>query len=233
VSAMLLVPDGRMIFMRQNRMHFTRVTLVGVFALGLLTPAYAAIAAPVENQRAQVTALVAPKAISIPAHTTSNSNTLATRVRAAARAAVLKQQARVRAAQLAKAKAVAVRARTARGRVAIAPSRSRTTHPFGTKVYSRWYAQQWISYKYNWNATQFGCLSALWGRESGWRLNAHNRSSGAYGIPQALPGRKMAIIARDWKTNPETQIKWGAGYIHTRYGTACSAWSHHRNYGWY
>jgi hypothetical protein len=198
------------------------------------------MAAPADLQRAQVAALVAPMTVSVPAHFSSNSALLAARVKAHARAAVLKEQARVRAVMAAKAaaktraRAAALRAaRAARARVAVAPSRSRTTHPFGTKVYSRWYAQQWISYRYNWNSTQFGCLSALWGRESGWRLNAHNRSSGAYGIPQALPGRKMALIASDWKTNPETQIKWGTGYIAKRYGNACGAWSHHRNYGWY
>ena len=80
---------------------------------------------------------------------------------------------------------------------------------------------------------QFGCLVNLWQRESGWRTNAQNRSSGAYGIPQALPGSKMAKYGSDWRTNPTTQIKWGLGYIAKRYGTPCGAWSNFLSRGWY
>ena len=83
------------------------------------------------------------------------------------------------------------------------------------------------------NATQFGCLLKLWNRESGWRWNALNRSSGAYGIPQALPGTKMAKAGSDWRTNPITQVKWGLGYISGRYGTACAALRHSNQTGWY
>ena len=72
--------------------------------------------------------------------------------------------------------------------------------------------------------TQFSCLDDIWTRESGWRWNAAN-ASGAYGIPQALPGDKMASAGADWQTNPATQIKWGLGYIQSTYGTPCSAWS--------
>jgi hypothetical protein len=83
------------------------------------------------------------------------------------------------------------------------------------------------------NMRQMGCLDRLWKRESGWNHKAANRSSGAYGIPQALPGRKMASAGSDWKTNPATQIKWGLGYIKGRYGSPCGAWSHSENVGWY
>jgi len=79
---------------------------------------------------------------------------------------------------------------------------------------------------------QFSCLVALWNRESGWRVNAYN-SSGAYGIPQALPGSKMAAYGADWQTNPATQIAWGLGYITGRYGTPCGAWGHSQSTGWY
>jgi len=79
---------------------------------------------------------------------------------------------------------------------------------------------------------QFSCLVALWNRESGWRVNAYN-SSGAYGIPQALPGSKMAAYGADWQTNPATQIQWGLGYITGRYGTPCGAWAHSQSTGWY
>lgn len=83
------------------------------------------------------------------------------------------------------------------------------------------------------NARQFDCLNELWRHESGWRWNAHNRSSGAYGIPQALPGSKMASKGRDWRTNPITQVRWGLGYISGRYGTPCEAWRYFQNRGWY
>jgi hypothetical protein len=82
-------------------------------------------------------------------------------------------------------------------------------------------------------AGQFTCLNLLWNRESGWNYQAYNSSSGAYGIPQALPGYKMATIASDWRTNPATQIKWGLNYIADRYGTPCGAWSHSQATGWY
>jgi hypothetical protein len=86
---------------------------------------------------------------------------------------------------------------------------------------------------YGWDSGQFSCLEALWTRESGWNPYAQNSSSGAYGIPQALPGSKMASAGSDWATNPETQIKWGLSYISTSYGSPCGAWYHSESYGWY
>jgi hypothetical protein len=80
--------------------------------------------------------------------------------------------------------------------------------------------------------TQFGCLDNLWTRESGWRYNAEN-ASGAYGIPQALPGSKMATSGADWQTNPATQINWGLGYIKSTYGTPCNAWAFWQSNGYY
>jgi hypothetical protein len=80
---------------------------------------------------------------------------------------------------------------------------------------------------------QFDCLVALWNKESGWRVDASNSSSGAYGIPQALPGSKMASSGSDWATNPATQIDWGLGYITSRYGSPCGAWQHSVDNGWY
>ncbi|BCJ54054.1 hypothetical protein Asp14428_55290 [Actinoplanes sp. NBRC 14428] len=81
--------------------------------------------------------------------------------------------------------------------------------------------------------SQFSCLNKLWKKESGWNHRASNPSSGAYGIPQALPGNKMGTVASDWKTNPATQIKWGLGYIEGRYNTPCNAWAHSQDTGWY
>jgi hypothetical protein len=79
---------------------------------------------------------------------------------------------------------------------------------------------------------QFGCLDSLWTRESGWSTTAAN-PSGAYGIPQALPGSKMASAGSDWRTNPATQIEWGLGYIASQYGSPCGAWSHFQSAGSY
>jgi hypothetical protein len=83
------------------------------------------------------------------------------------------------------------------------------------------------------SAADFACLDELWSGESGWNVHANNPSSSAYGIPQALPGAKMASAGPDWQNNAETQIKWGLGYIQHRYGTACAAWSFKQGHGWY
>lgn len=84
-----------------------------------------------------------------------------------------------------------------------------------------------------WGASQFACLEKLWTRESGWNHKAANPSSGAYGIPQSLPGSKMASAGADWRSNPATQIKWGLGYIANRHGTPCGALDHSYARGWY
>ncbi|GAA3011224.1 lytic transglycosylase domain-containing protein [Microbacterium aurantiacum] len=86
---------------------------------------------------------------------------------------------------------------------------------------------------YGWGDDQFGCLVELWNKESGWNSQAYNASSGAYGIPQALPGSKMASAGADWETNAATQISWGLGYISGRYGSPCGAWQHSQSVGWY
>ena len=84
-----------------------------------------------------------------------------------------------------------------------------------------------------WGTDQYDCLVSLWNKESRWNTYAQNRSSGAYGIPQALPGEKMATVAPDWQTNPATQIEWGLRYIQGRYGSPCGAWAHSQARNWY
>ena len=84
-----------------------------------------------------------------------------------------------------------------------------------------------------WGEEQFSCLVSLWNKESGWDYTADNPGSSAYGIPQALPGSKMASVAADWQTNPVTQITWGLNYIESRYGAPCGAWSHSKSSNWY
>ena len=81
--------------------------------------------------------------------------------------------------------------------------------------------------------SEWGCLDALWTRESSWSVTAANSSSGAYGIPQALPGEKMATFGADWRTNAVTQIEWGLWYIRASYGSPCGALSHENAYGYY
>lgn len=79
----------------------------------------------------------------------------------------------------------------------------------------------------------WGIVNYLVQRESGWRVNARNASSGAYGLPQALPGRKMASAGADWETNPITQLKWMNGYVNGRYGGWQGAYEFWQRNHWY
>ncbi|MGO3796950.1 MAG: ubiquitin-like domain-containing protein [Pauljensenia sp.] len=123
-----------------------------------------------------------------------------------------------------------------RGETTTSTSGSTAATSTTTTVYSgqdpRAIAQSMVAAR-GWSDTEFQCLVSLWDRESGWNPYAANRSSGAYGIPQALPGSKMASAGADWQTNPATQITWGLGYIAGRYGTPCGAWAHSNSVGWY
>jgi hypothetical protein len=92
---------------------------------------------------------------------------------------------------------------------------------------------QFLAADRGWTGDQWSCLDSLWQRESNWNPSAQNPSSGAYGIPQALPGSKMGTVAGDWQTNPATQITWGLNYIRDVYGTPCGAWAHSESHNWY
>jgi hypothetical protein len=94
-------------------------------------------------------------------------------------------------------------------------------------------ARQIMLNKYGWGDDQFSCYNSIIMRESKWIVSADNPHSSAYGIPQALPGSKMAAFGADWRTNPVTQIRWGLDYVGSRYGTPCQAWSFKRGHGWY
>lgn len=85
---------------------------------------------------------------------------------------------------------------------------------------------------FGWHSSQWPFLDMLWTRESGWRWDAVN-PSGAYGIPQSLPGSKMATQGKNWKTSAATQIIWGLKYIKQRYGSPQAAWAHEQTHGWY
>lgn len=90
-----------------------------------------------------------------------------------------------------------------------------------------------LSGQLGWGQDQYSCLVKLWTRESQWNALAQNTSSGAYGIPQALPGSRMASEGSDWMSNPQTQIRWGVKYIKGRYHTPCTALVHSNDNGWY
>jgi hypothetical protein len=139
------------------------------------------------------------------------------------RAAQTARHARkVRKARAAKAAAAARRAHAA-------ASRSSTRTYSGN---ARGIARSMMASRYGWGANQFSCLNSLWNRESGWNVHAAN-PSGAYGIPQALPGSKMSTKGGDWRDNPATQIAWGLSYVQASYGSPCSAWSAFQSKGWY
>lgn len=100
--------------------------------------------------------------------------------------------------------------------------------PTGAKAYA---ATQLASF--GWGQDQMSCLLPLWNRESDWTTTAENPSSQAYGIAQSLPAEKMNSVGDDWKTNYQTQVKWGLGYIKDRYASPCGAWQHETSIGWY
>ncbi len=90
-----------------------------------------------------------------------------------------------------------------------------------------------VAQTYHWSAHQISCLNVLWDGESHWNFQSTNKYSGAHGIAQANPASKMESVASDWRTNPVTQIKWGLGYIHDRYGTPCNALAKKHWLGYY
>ena len=95
------------------------------------------------------------------------------------------------------------------------------------------YARRAAKARFGWGDDEFRALNLLWESESGWNQYADNPYSDAYGIPQALPGWKMAEKGRDWRINPRTQIDWGLEYIKKRYGTPSKAWAFKRAKNWY
>jgi hypothetical protein len=159
---------------------------------------------------------------------TAAANEAAAAKAAAAKAAAAKAEA-ARKAAVQKAAEQAAAARKAAAAKAQAAQQTAVTTPSGSPEQI---AQQMLS-KYGWSQSQFSCLQPLWYHESGWNPSAENPSSGAYGIPQALPGAQMASAGADWQTNPATQIRWGLNYIQSRYGSPCGAWAHEQADNWY
>lgn len=103
----------------------------------------------------------------------------------------------------------------------------------GTPAQNKELGRKLASELYGWGGDQFACFDNIIVHESRWITTADNPTSSAYGIPQALPGKKMASEGADWETNPATQIRWGLKYIKDRYGTPCQALSFRQGAGWY
>ena len=147
--------------------------------------------------------------------------------------------AQQRAARAAK-KAAAARAPARAAARAAAPSAAATTPAQAAAAPSvpapsgspQRIAEQMLG-SFGWSSGQFSCLDPLWRHESGWSVTAYNAGTGAFGIPQALPGSKMASAGPDWQTSAATQIRWGLEYIKSTYGSPCAAWDHEEATGWY
>lgn len=112
-------------------------------------------------------------------------------------------------------------------------SKSVTKSATGSKAEYQAYAYDLVINVYGWSESDFNALVILWDRESNWNPNAHNKSSGAHGIPQSLPASKMASEGSDYMTSHQTQIRWGLKYIKQRYGNPSNALDHSNRKGWY
>jgi Transglycosylase SLT domain len=196
-----------------------KVALTGVTAVAALATAFGASAAVLEPTTSQARVHTAAPAAQPP----STARMAATAAEHQRTAAVRATQKRLRA----KAATSAHSAHVARQRASRSAQRAVAVH------HPRRVARQIAAGRYGWHNRQFDCLSSLWQKESRWNHRARNRSSGAYGIPQALPGSKMATKGADWRRNPVTQITWGLSYVKGRYGSPCRAWAHSRATGWY
>ena len=148
--------------------------------------------------------------------------TLAAAKQAAKRANSLGKQTKAIAAQHAKIKAERAAAAKKAAEERAARARALANRGYQPGVTDpREIARQILKNKFGYGSSQFECFDNIIMRESKWEMNATNPSSGAYGIPQALPGSKMASEGSDWRTNPATQIIWGIKYMKDRYGSPC------------
>ena len=144
-----------------------------------------------------------------------------------------KAEAEQKAKEEAEAKKKAEELRVAQSKQVTSRGGTSVRAATGTKAEYQAYAKNLCINTYGWTENDFNCLVKLWERESNWNPNAHNKSSGAHGIPQSLPASKMASEGDDYYTNGKTQIRWGLKYIKNRYGTPANAWAHSQQKGWY
>jgi Transglycosylase SLT domain len=226
--------------------------IVGVgFSAFVATAAVAGLSSPAK----QTSAIAVPAAVAIspPAAASADDQLAAERAAAKARANREYTRAKVIAAKLAakRAKSLgkqskAISAEHAKIKAEIAAAAKKAAEEKAARaraLANRGYepgvtdpkdiARQILKNKFGFGSSQFSCFNNIIMRESMWKVNATNPSSGAYGIPQALPGSKMASEGSDWRTNPATQIIWAIKYMKDRYGSPCSAWSFKRANGWY
>ena len=227
--------------------------IVGVgFSAFVATSAVAGLSSPAE----QTSAIAVPAPIveiSAPAAASAADELTAERALAKARAnrelsraeVVAARQAAKRAQSLGKqTKAIAaehakIKAEIAAAAKKAAEEKAARARALANRGYEpgvtdpREIARQILKNKFGYGSSQFDCFDNIIMRESKWDINATNPSSGAYGIPQALPGSKMASEGSDWRTNPATQIIWGIEYMKDRYGSPCAAWSFKSAHGWY
>lgn len=144
-----------------------------------------------------------------------------------------KREAAAKKKALAKKKAEAAKKRKAAAAKKAAEARIRELGYEPGTTDPRSIAKQILKYKYGYGSNQYACFNNIIIRESNWDTHATNASSGAYGIPQSLPGSKMASVGSDWRTNPATQIIWGIEYMKDTYGSPCGAWGFKSSHGWY
>lgn len=205
-------------------------------ALPLFTdsPAPAAAPSPSATPGAE-TSEAAPEAAPSPSSSSADAEKQAAEqtaadAAAADAAAAAQAEAQAAAAREAEAAAAAAAAEQAAAEEAarIAAAAVPVDDPAGAKAYAAS-----VLGSHGWEASQMTCLDTLWNKESEWLTSATNASSGAYGIPQALPGTKLATAGGDWQTNYRTQINWGLTYIESRYGSPCSALNFHYANNWY
>jgi hypothetical protein len=231
--------------------HLRRSRAIVLIAAGAVTVAAAATAATWTSGSSGSTAGHAPKA-DAGSLLTVTGQPLALRAfqQSTASQAVQAYQVRDAAAELADAhwqtarkqaakKAAAARIADAQSSAtpaaqpvaAAQPSPSLTSAPPAASGSPQQIAEAMLG-SFGWSSSQFSCLDPLWAHESGWSVTAAN-PDGAYGIPQALPGSKMASAGPDWQTDAATQIRWGLEYIQATYGSPCGAWAHEQATGWY
>jgi hypothetical protein len=159
---------------------------------------------------------------------------LAASKQAAKRAKTLDQQRKSVAAEQKRIKAEAKAAAKQEAEEKAAQKRALANRGYEPGVTDpREIARQIMKNKFGYDDDDYSSFNNIIIRESMWKIDATNPSSGAYGIPQALPGSKMVSAGSDWRTNPATQIIWALDYMKKRYGSPCEAWSFKRGHGWY
>jgi hypothetical protein len=234
---------------RHRKIKLSRSKAVVIAAAGALSVATAASAAAATWSQAQAPRghvahaprLTVTAQLARPVAGAASQGSSATLVQHAYRLRLAQAQAAIARRQAAKKAAAAAAARTAaraaaraaasQARATAQPSRAASVAAAASGS-PRQIAQAMLG-SFGWPASEFSCLDPLWAHESGWSVSAYNAGSGAFGIPQALPGSRMASAGPDWQTNPATQIKWGLEYIKDTYGSPCAAWAHSQATGWY